>query len=201
MANPADPAPNFFNRSGPNRPVLNRSSSRLLQPIWPKLSLLAQHSSSSTWGSCWVSNWLFIASPSLVCASRPVRFCAPRPSWSACLLIRPFLAPLLSRCWCLFRYPFVHLTFKWFGVSKSNCSTEWAFFYPFTLLSELAVSNSTSFFSPLSTSHHVRVLTFLPFLGLPPPCVVFYGSSVWLLPSYPASVKLEEPSLNKKIII
>ena len=72
-------------------------------------------------------------------------------------------------------------------MSKSNCSTEWAFFYPFTLLSELAVSNSTSFFSPLSTSHHVRVLTFLPFLGLPPPCVVFYGSSVWLLPSYQAS--------------
>ena len=80
----------------------NRSGSRLLQLIRPKLSLLAQHSpSSSTWGSlCSAGSLLrLLLTSHLARAPRPIRFCVSRPLWSACLLMMPFSTPLLWWCW------------------------------------------------------------------------------------------------------
>ena len=51
---------------------------------------------------------------------RPVRFRVPRPFRSACLLMWPFLDPLLSWCWRLFRGPFFRLALSRFVMSESN---------------------------------------------------------------------------------
>ena len=155
------------------------------------LSLFAQHSpSSSTWGRIVVfvvaspCFRLLLASSRLARAPWPVRFRAPRPSRSACLLIRLISIPSLmwlqrfSTCRFLhvgvdFRCLLVHLAFSWSGSSESNCWTESASSDSFQLLSELVVSNSSSVFRPFTTSDHVRVLAFfrsarLSCLTLPP---------------------------------
>ena len=107
------------------------------------VELVSQHSpSSSTWGSSGSCGTLlrFLLASRLARAPRPVWFRVPRSFRSACLLVRPFSAPLLLRCWRLFYHPFLRKAFSWFGVSESNIRTESASADRFLLSSKLAVS-------------------------------------------------------------